>query len=223
MYYAGLGVRHQETISAKAAVSKPATRAANVRLPLLTYFSRLADLDEKLRGILDQLARSNRPEASAVGEDLVNSLASYDGSPTTGNSNAPSVDELNATSTSVRLDIEDSSAGAMGPDQFHAISNETLPGQTELTLPMLDYLLSQFRENQAHFPFVVICAHWTASKMLKDRPFLFLAAITSVTGRYPALQEALAEELKETLSRRVVSIGKHDLDLLQGLLVHLAW
>ncbi|KAL4742689.1 hypothetical protein BDV11DRAFT_210921 [Aspergillus similis] len=92
-----------------------------------------------------------------------------------------------------------------------------------LSLPVLEHLLDGFRSLARYFPFVVIPAGWTVAYMAADRPFLLLSAVTCASSRFGSLQQALVEELKETLSHRVVIAGERDLDLLQGLLVHLAW
>ncbi|KAL4975293.1 hypothetical protein BDW66DRAFT_160598 [Aspergillus desertorum] len=92
-----------------------------------------------------------------------------------------------------------------------------------LSLAVLEHLLDGFRSLACYFPFVVIPAGWTVASMVKDRPFLLLSAVACASSRYGSLQQALADELKETLSHRVVIAGEKDLDLLQGLLVHLAW
>lgn len=88
---------------------------------------------------------------------------------------------------------------------------------------LLDHLLDQFRKRQSYFPFVVIPAHWKARYMMQEHPFLLLAAITSVTSGYPSMQDMLADELKRTLAQRVMVREEANLDLLQGVLVHLAW
>jgi hypothetical protein len=59
--------------------------------------------------------------------------------------------------------------------------------------------------------------------MAEDRPFLLLAAVAAASSKYCHLQDALIRQFKESLSQRVVMAGEKDLDLLQGLLVHLAW
>jgi hypothetical protein len=59
--------------------------------------------------------------------------------------------------------------------------------------------------------------------MAEDRPFLLLAAVAAASPKYCHLQDALIGQFKESLSHRVVMAGEKDLDLLQGLLVHLAW
>ncbi|KAL5001032.1 hypothetical protein BDV10DRAFT_192527 [Aspergillus recurvatus] len=92
-----------------------------------------------------------------------------------------------------------------------------------LNLAVLEHLLDGFRSLACYFPFVVIPAGWTVASMAEDRPFLLLSAVACASSRHGSLQQALAEELKETLSHRVVIAGEKDMDLLQGLLVHLAW
>ncbi|KAL4811755.1 hypothetical protein BDW67DRAFT_171328 [Aspergillus spinulosporus] len=92
-----------------------------------------------------------------------------------------------------------------------------------LNLVVLEHLLDGFRSLAHYFPFVVIPADWTVTYMAEDRPFLLLSAVACASSRSSNLQHALAEELKETFSHRVVIAGEKDLDLLQGLLVHLAW
>jgi len=92
-----------------------------------------------------------------------------------------------------------------------------------LDLPYVDYLLERFRGTQAFFPFVIISTQWRASDMMVERPFLLLTAVASAADSSSQLQQSLAEEINETLARRVVVAGDNNLDLLQGLLVHLAW
>lgn len=59
--------------------------------------------------------------------------------------------------------------------------------------------------------------------MLSSRQVLLLAIVSSSACHYQRLQQALVKDLKETLTRRVMVGGENDLELLQALLVHLAW
>jgi len=93
----------------------------------------------------------------------------------------------------------------------------------ELDSQYVEYLLERFRATQAFFPFVVVSAEWRASDMMNERPFLLLAAVASAANSRSQLQQSLAEEITESLPRRVIVGGEDNLDLLQGLLVHLAW
>ncbi|KAL1852706.1 hypothetical protein Plec18170_005843 [Paecilomyces lecythidis] len=88
---------------------------------------------------------------------------------------------------------------------------------------VLEHLLDRFRGMASYFPFVRLSDAWTAASMAEDRPFLLLAAVTAASSKYCHLQDALNRQFKESLSQRVVMAGEKDLDLLQGLLVHLAW
>lgn len=99
------------------------------------------------------------------------------------------------------------------------------PWITDLGLSpaVLDYLLDRFRGMACYFPFVQLSETWTAASMAEDRPFLLLAAVAAASSKRCHLQDALTKQFKEYLSKRVVMAGEKDLDLLQGLLVHLAW
>jgi hypothetical protein len=88
---------------------------------------------------------------------------------------------------------------------------------------VLDHLLDRFRGMASYFPFVRLPYSCTAASMAEERPFLLLAAVTAASSKYCHLQDALIRQFKESLSQRVVMAGEKDLDLLQGLLVHLAW
>jgi hypothetical protein len=92
-----------------------------------------------------------------------------------------------------------------------------------LSPAVLEHLLNNFRGMSAHFPFVQLPEHLTAESMVNDRPFLLLAAVTNGASRYRHLQAALIEKFKNVLSQNLIIAGERDLDLLQGLLVHLAW
>ncbi|KAJ6075895.1 hypothetical protein N7499_007876 [Penicillium canescens] len=88
---------------------------------------------------------------------------------------------------------------------------------------VLEHLLDRFRGMASYFPFVRLPYSCTAASMAEDRPFLLLAAVAAASSKYCHLQDALIRQFKESLSQRVIIAGEKDLDLLQGLLVHLAW
>ncbi|CAG8948861.1 hypothetical protein HYFRA_00001984 [Hymenoscyphus fraxineus] len=84
--------------------------------------------------------------------------------------------------------------------------------------------LKYFKTKSHTFPFVLypdesMGLDW----MRRERPFLLLAILTSAQGRNRRVQEVLEGELKAELGRRVIMVGEKSLDLLQGLLVYLAW
>lgn len=120
------------------------------------------------------------------------------------------------------LDSNTASSSAM-PFETPTSAESSWITDLELSQAVLEHLLDGFRSLARYFPFVIIPADWTATYMAEVRPFLLLSAVACASSRFINLQQALAEELKGTLSHRVVIAGEKGLDLLQGLLVHLAW
>lgn len=94
---------------------------------------------------------------------------------------------------------------------------------TELSTIALLHLVDRFRAMIPYFPFVPLPSDLSITELAAERPFLLLAMVTCAASKYPRLQKALNEELKETLCCEAIVDGERSLDLLQGLLVYLAW
>ncbi|KAI9664896.1 MAG: hypothetical protein M1821_006344 [Bathelium mastoideum] len=73
------------------------------------------------------------------------------------------------------------------------------------------------------FPFVVIPAGKTATALREESPFLFLAIITACLEDDTILQRRIADEVRSAISTRIIMANEKSLELLQGLLVYLAW
>jgi len=86
-----------------------------------------------------------------------------------------------------------------------------------------EQLLSSFRDMMSYFPFVIIRQGESVESMSRDRPFLFLAAVTAASSQEKSLQQALNKEVLHVISQRIIFDGDKSIDLLQGLLVYLAW
>ncbi|KAJ5163258.1 uncharacterized protein N7500_005088 [Penicillium coprophilum] len=74
-----------------------------------------------------------------------------------------------------------------------------------------------------HFPFVIIPPDVSVNHLRQDRPFLFLAIIATASFENMPLQRSLGAEVKKAVSSRMILNGEVSFDLLQGLLVFLAW
>lgn len=83
-------------------------------------------------------------------------------------------------------------------------------------------LVSIFKTDFGSFPFVLI-PDLTIESFRRERPALFLSVLTTASQKQLKLQESLEQELREVLSNKIIVEGAKDLDLLQGLLVYLAW
>ncbi|KAB8277404.1 hypothetical protein BDV30DRAFT_234736 [Aspergillus minisclerotigenes] len=74
-----------------------------------------------------------------------------------------------------------------------------------------------------HFPFVVISPQVTATDLRQQKPFLFLAVLASAAYSNMPLQRLLGREFKKVIASRMITSGEVSFELLQGMLVFLAW
>ncbi|KIV85104.1 hypothetical protein PV11_00839 [Exophiala sideris] len=74
-----------------------------------------------------------------------------------------------------------------------------------------------------YFPFVAIPVRQTVHELKQLKPFLFMVIMT-VGCRHDVLrQTTLARKVREQISHKLLLNGEQNLDLLQGLLVFIAW
>jgi hypothetical protein len=83
-------------------------------------------------------------------------------------------------------------------------------------------LLKYHSKSPVYFPFVIIPNDWTSQSMMTEHPTLLLATLTTMCNS-TRLQKTLDSGFREVLSQRVLVHGEKSLDILQGLLVYLAW
>ncbi|OQE02115.1 hypothetical protein PENSOL_c003G00440 [Penicillium solitum] len=72
------------------------------------------------------------------------------------------------------------------------------------------------------FPFLVIPPHVTAEELRREKPFLYLN-ISMVACQNPPRQREIVDAVQEYVAEHIVIRGEHSLDLLQGLLLNVAW
>lgn len=96
--------------------------------------------------------------------------------------------------------------------------------QAFLTMEAAASLFLTFKnEMVSHFPFVWISPQMTANESRREKPYLFLAILTAASFGDMPLQRALDVEFKKALASRMITNGNVSFDLLQALLVYLAW
>ncbi|KAJ5522464.1 hypothetical protein N7527_006579 [Penicillium freii] len=95
--------------------------------------------------------------------------------------------------------------------------NTAAPDETD------DQLLEVFFEKMFPlFPFIVIPPHVTAEELRREKPFLYLN-ISMVACQNPPRQREIVDAVQEYVAEHIVIRGEHSLDLLQGLLLNVAW
>lgn len=74
-----------------------------------------------------------------------------------------------------------------------------------------------------HFPFVVVAESVTIQGLVQDKPTLCVAILAAASHEDLKLQQALGKLFNEIVLVRMIKGPFASLDMLQGLLVHLAW
>jgi hypothetical protein len=83
-------------------------------------------------------------------------------------------------------------------------------------------LFDRFRTMAAYFPFVVIPPTVDARMLLRERPFLF-RTIMAAAEQNPNDQKDQVREIIQYLALHLLQLGEKNLDMLLGVLVHIAW
>jgi hypothetical protein len=96
-------------------------------------------------------------------------------------------------------------------------------GKGIVTYEKAESLLRIYGTHAPNFPFIVFSSNVPLDILRRERPFLLLSILTLASNSNLQLQDRLESELRETLGRKVIFNGEKSLDLLQGLLIYLAW
>lgn len=86
-----------------------------------------------------------------------------------------------------------------------------------------DVFLKHFRSMSEWFPFVIVPNTQSASYLSTERPVLLLAIMTVASGESRQLQLALEALLRQEIATRCLVQRKKNLELVQSILVYLAW
>jgi len=92
-----------------------------------------------------------------------------------------------------------------------------------VTFDLAERSLQLFRTKACNFPFVVVSEQTSLDSLRRERPFLLHSILTFGAQSDLKLQRALELELRESLSKKVIVNGEKSMDLLQGVLIYLAW
>lgn len=85
-------------------------------------------------------------------------------------------------------------------------------------------MLDGYRRNQTHiFPFVMIPAHTTSAWLRPERPFTWKALMLQSCSNDGYRQHVLGKELLNDISEALLTRPRKSLDLLQGLILFVAW
>ncbi|KAK0364086.1 hypothetical protein LTR91_019247 [Friedmanniomyces endolithicus] len=83
--------------------------------------------------------------------------------------------------------------------------------------------LIAFRQLTIHFPFYCLRPDASVVDMATDGPLTTVAICTVTSSAHPDTQARLAQAFRHALSATVIIRGERSMDLLQGLMIFLAW
>lgn len=83
--------------------------------------------------------------------------------------------------------------------------------------------MKKFRERDQYFPFVSLPQEFELDSMLQSRPYLALAIFTAMSNDHLELQTKLDTKFRREVTEKAVVNAEKSLDILQALLVYLAW
>ncbi|KAJ5853350.1 hypothetical protein N7534_005893 [Penicillium rubens] len=107
--------------------------------------------------------------------------------------------------------------------KISAVSCPELLLECGLSLDAADGFLSRFRTMTSYFPFFAVPSHATLLTMCKKRPFALVAALAAATSSDKKLQKSLGDKFRTCALHAVMVHNERSLDLLNGILVYLAW
>ncbi|KAH7148998.1 hypothetical protein B0J13DRAFT_295194 [Dactylonectria estremocensis] len=127
-------------------------------------------------------------------------------------SKSPSSPSVRTSTSKGTIDIINKDA-SLDPFERGVIS-------TEAATKLIDWFRTRMI---SHFPFVMLPDDLPVNELNQKRPCLCLAALAAAAHSEPQIQQALGRLFNQVIAVRMVHGNINDLDLLQGLLIHLAW
>jgi hypothetical protein len=116
------------------------------------------------------------------------------------------------------------SEAASTPSLVHDDGGCDIVDRGLLTLDCARTLFDTFRcSYMNYFPFVILPPDTTVESLRRVKPFLFLSILAVAVLGNSHLQRLLGKEMQKQIAVRIVMRNEKTLDILQGLLVHLAY
>ncbi|KUJ19994.1 uncharacterized protein LY89DRAFT_716459 [Mollisia scopiformis] len=215
-------------------------RAKNSRI-------RVAEMEEKLEGLLSLLAaQAGTTGTSAVQPDTSSAPARPDTSSASAGSLTPAstrdqtdltlFNETNPTVFPSNFNFPVSSPqpqisqSLSSTDQsiYSVINSRHDKIQDVISKGIVNFVQAEqalrlFQANCSSFPFIIVPEGMSVDALRRHRPFLLLSILTFASSGDEKVQAKLEREMRENLSRRLIVNGERSLDLLEGLLVYIAW
>ncbi|KAK3691770.1 hypothetical protein LTR37_018428 [Vermiconidia calcicola] len=125
-----------------------------------------------------------------------------------------------ATSNTPALTTASTAGSQSTPQAFECVDYHCLG----VSIPEAEILLDRFQRLMApSMPFIVIPTNATAQQLSADKPVLLLAiCVVTCFHDFPQ-QQVMLKNLMRSLSERILMNNEKSIDILQGILVFVAW
>ncbi|KAF2458685.1 hypothetical protein BDY21DRAFT_341047 [Lineolata rhizophorae] len=183
--------------------------------------TRVARLEEKLDGLASLLASSRSmgigPQANLV-TPVSNSSTPHDSYNDSSNGQEnPQHSHVTDTYTSPVICDGDTSNNPV------ARSSGSEPNDVE-DPSIAESLFTTFRTQMGnYFPFVVLPPNVSSQDIRRERPILYKAILMAASHLQFERQAKIVKELTQELNHCIFVEGKKNMDILQGMLVYIAW
>ncbi|GFF34577.1 hypothetical protein IFM51744_02495 [Aspergillus udagawae] len=116
------------------------------------------------------------------------------------------------------------SSPSRSPASESHCANKDVVDQGILSMEAANALIDAYKATMMpNLPFVILPSDLSTEEIRRTRPVVFLTVLTAALYDNMPLQRVLEEQVKSTISDRMVFKGEISFDLLQGLLIHIAW
>ncbi|TEY46934.1 hypothetical protein BOTCAL_0310g00010 [Botryotinia calthae] len=180
---------------------------------------RVAEMEQKLDGILNLLAAKSQAEPQS------NSTSAPVSPPEDMPLDLSEMFELSFpllpmenTSPKPFQQISLPAPPNVGCDGLHDVISRCIVSTKEA-----EDALKEFASRASAFPFVLLPPRISLESLRHERPILLLAVLASTSQSNIPVQHLLESELRETIGSRTIMHGEKSIDLLQGILLYLTW
>ncbi|TGO38438.1 hypothetical protein BHYA_0075g00410 [Botrytis hyacinthi] len=180
---------------------------------------RVAEMEQKLDGILNLLAAKSQAESQP------NSIPTPESPPENMPLDLSGMFELSFP----LLPLDNTSSKPFQHMSLSTPPNLSYGGLNDVisrcivSTKQAEEALKEFASRASAFPFVLIPPEASLESLRHERPILLLGILASTCQNNIPVQHLLESELRETISSRTIIHGEKSIDLLQGILLYLAW
>ncbi|KAI9737968.1 MAG: hypothetical protein M1834_009338 [Cirrosporium novae-zelandiae] len=191
--------------------------------------ARVAEMEQKLDSIVNMLAAGNHGNQISSTRNPFPSALKDDSQRTSTLTPSPSYTPPTSSCNISRA--EEFHTSGPSPEISDTILRPPLPSLFEedviqkgiINFESANLLLQMFHLESTNFPFILLPPNTSLQSLRIEKPFLLLSILAMASQDKPNLHALLESELRRVLGTKVIVKGEKSLDLLQGLMVYLAW